>query len=118
MDATVVHFDVMVGWGLAAGVQWLLLEPLVLSLFASLTLFLKWCTSFEDYEVPAVEKTEAQIMKEAIKGASDGGQLPVLKDPTSGDLYHMTPVKALTFKKSGKAEIASPTSKRGSDTPQ
>ena len=52
MDARLVEFEVMVGWGLGALVQWLLVEPAALCLFASCGLVLKWCTSFEDLPPP------------------------------------------------------------------
>lgn len=50
MDASVVERDVMLGWALAAAVQWILVEPLALGLFAGCGLFLKWCTDFDDVE--------------------------------------------------------------------
>lgn len=48
MDKTVVHEDVMLGWILALGVQWVLIEPVFLGLLATGGLLLRWCTAFDD----------------------------------------------------------------------
>ena len=52
MDADAVNRHVIVGWGLAALYQWLVVEPVMCLLLASVTLFLKWCTTFEDLMPP------------------------------------------------------------------
>jgi len=57
MDAGIVGVDVMIGWGLSVGVQWLLLEPALLMILMGASLFLKWCTSF-DLDELMMEKEE------------------------------------------------------------
>ena len=48
MDAGIVGVDVIVGWTLGVGVQWLLIEPALLGFLAAFTLFLKWCTTIDE----------------------------------------------------------------------
>ena len=59
MDAPVVQMDVMVGWAFSALVQWVLVEPAVLSAYLLLTLLLKWCTDFSD-----LPEVRAEIVKQ------------------------------------------------------
>ena len=59
MDAGIVGVDVMIGWGLSVGVQWLLLEPALLMILMGASLFLKWCTSF-DLDELMMEKEEGK----------------------------------------------------------
>jgi hypothetical protein len=95
LDATAVNFDVMVGWALAAGVQWLLIEPTALVLFAAFHLLLKWCTSFEENLAPLEpeEKTPAELMRDAIKDERERTNQEVSRAPLV-----TTPLKALTNK--------------------
>jgi hypothetical protein len=72
MDATVVQQDVMVGWVLAMVVEWLLLEPTALFVYAAFTLLLKWCTSFDDLpeikeEMVKQQKLEVESRKATMK---------------------------------------------------
>jgi len=64
MDESRVHVDVMLGWGLGACVQWLIVEPLLLLALFFGGLLLKWLTSFEglvDRETGAIKKVEPPI---------------------------------------------------------
>jgi len=70
MDKRVLRVDVMVGWALACAVQWLLYEPAALALFASFTLLLKWCTSFEDLpevKAVAVKQKKEQLLQKTLE---------------------------------------------------
>lgn len=46
MDARVVREDIMLGWWLAMGMQWLLLEPAIVLLLLGFELGLKKCSTF------------------------------------------------------------------------
>jgi len=48
MDVRILNEYVMVSWGLAAGMQWIVVEPIMLLLLSAIALLLKWCTSFDD----------------------------------------------------------------------
>ena len=91
MDAAAINFDVMLSWVLSAGVQWLLLEPSALVLFAAFNLLLKWCTTFEENLPPleAEEKTPAELMRDAIQEEVAKSKMPVETAPP------LTPLKAL-----------------------
>ena len=52
LDARVVEEDVLIAWLIGALVQWLICEPIVLAVFLSCELLLKWCTTFEELSVP------------------------------------------------------------------
>jgi len=71
MDARVLRVDVMVSFALACAVQWFLYEPAALALFASFTLLLKWCTSFEDLPEVKANKVQQKTEQTRQKKAND-----------------------------------------------
>jgi len=68
MDDGIVKTDVMGGFGLGMVMEWILIEPAVLLLFANIILLLKWCTSFEDLpEVVAENTKQQQLLKQKAR---------------------------------------------------
>ena len=70
MDAAVVRQDVMASWVIAIFVDWLLIEPMMLTAFALFILMLKWCTSFD--EIP-------EVAQEALKQQQEQKQQELLQ---------------------------------------
>jgi len=81
LDARVVEEDVLVAWLIGALVQWLIYEPVVLALFASCDLLLKWCTTFEELPLPLPDpSTDAKaerVKKESPHGKSQLPNVPM-----------------------------------------
>ena len=77
MDANIVKNDIMVSWVIAILVDWLVVEPMMLSAFALLVMLLKWCTSFDD--LPEMQgdlqsfKQQTMLLEE--KKTSEPGQV-------------------------------------------
>ena len=91
MSGDILEQDVVVSWALAAGVQWLLLEPMLLMLLLGLTLILRWC---DQYNVPPPE-TDASKAEDTK--AAGPAMIAAKKDEEA--LPTRLPPAAITYKK-------------------
>ena len=105
MDARVVNEDVLVSWGLAAGVHWLLIEPIALMLLCGLGLLLKWCTSFEGLMPPEGKDGRTGT---SSTGSEKGGGAPEqgATDLASAPPRSPTAWPSITMKDVDKSKLA------------